>query len=113
VSAKSFRKRGIVTGAAVVCAAVLALAFFHLRDARYAGAASPFATYAVESVLQSNTVQVTGNIELVGEEDMGFLSSGEVAAVYMQEGDHVEAGDLIAELDDSEQIYDLASSILI
>jgi RND family efflux transporter MFP subunit len=103
------RLRFITTGALLVCATAFTLAFFQNRDARRSVKTRPQRiTSTVTSILQRNTVQVTGTIEPAQEEDLGFLSSGEVAAVYVREGDHVEAGELIAELDDSEQVYDLA-----
>jgi multidrug efflux pump subunit AcrA (membrane-fusion protein) len=111
VSTENTRKRrvqALVTGAIVGCAAASVVVYFHLKNTRLAGAAPSFVTSTVESVLHSNTVQVTGNIEPAGNEDLGFLSSGEVAAIYVEEGDYVEAGALVAELDDSEQVYELA-----
>lgn len=99
------RRRALLAGAGAAAAVV---AMFHLRNTYEAGAAPSPATSTVQSVLHADTVHVSGNIKPVREEDLGFLSSGEVAAVYVQEGDRVEAGALVAELDDSEQVYDLA-----
>ena len=70
--------------------------------------ASP-ATYQVQAVVRKSEIDVTGNLEPVESEDIGFAASGKVAKVYVKEGERVRAGDLIAELDDSQQRYDLAS----
>jgi RND family efflux transporter MFP subunit len=67
------------------------------------------ATYQVQAVIRSSAIDVTGNLEPIESEDIGFAASGKVARVYVKEGDRVRAGDLIAELDDSQQRYDLAS----
>ncbi|OHD73968.1 MAG: hypothetical protein A2V99_16025 [Spirochaetes bacterium RBG_16_67_19] len=67
------------------------------------------ATYQVQAVIRSSAIDVTGNLEPIESEDIGFAASGKVARVYVQEGNRVRAGDLIAELDDSQQRYDLAS----
>jgi multidrug efflux pump subunit AcrA (membrane-fusion protein) len=67
------------------------------------------ATYRVQAVTRSSAIDVTGNLKPVESEDIGFAASGKVARVYVKEGDRVRAGDLIAELDDSQQRYDLAS----
>jgi membrane fusion protein (multidrug efflux system) len=66
-------------------------------------------TYQVQAVTRKSEIDVTGNLEPVDSEDIGFAASGKVAKVYVKEGDRVRAGDLIAELDDSQQRYDLAS----
>ena len=102
------RRRALLAGAGATVAVAAVVASFHLRNTYEAGAAPSPATSTVQSVLHAGTVHVSGNIKPVREEDLGFLSSGEVAAVYVQEGDRVEAGSLVAELDDSEQVYDLA-----
>ena len=71
-------------------------------------AATP-AVYRVQAVTRSSAIDVTGHLEPVESEDIGFAASGKVAKVYVKEGDRVHAGDLIAELDDTQQRYDLAS----
>ena len=78
------------------------------QKASSATAASP-AVYRVQAVTRSSAIDVTGNLEPVESEDIGFAASGKVAKVYVKEGDRVRAGDLIAELDDSQQRYNLAS----
>lgn len=65
--------------------------------------------YRVQAVTRSSAIDVTGHLEPVESEDIGFAASGKVAKVYVKEGDRVRAGDLIAELGDSQQRYDLAS----
>jgi RND family efflux transporter MFP subunit len=77
------------------------------RKAAADPAAAP-AVYEVQAVTRSSAIDVTGHLEPVESEDIGFAASGKVARVYVKEGDRVRAGDLIAELDDSQQRYDLA-----
>jgi RND family efflux transporter MFP subunit len=78
------------------------------KSSSAATAASP-AVYRVQEATRSSAIDVTGHLEPVESEDIGFAASGKVAKVYVKEGDRVRAGDLIAELDDSQQRYDLAS----
>jgi RND family efflux transporter MFP subunit len=78
------------------------------QNSSSAAAGTP-ATYQVQAVTRSSAIDVTGNLQPVESEDIGFAASGKVARVYVKEGDRVRAGDLIAELDDSQQRYDLAS----
>ena len=66
-------------------------------------------TYTVESITESEVIEVSGNIEPVETEDIGFSTSGEVVAIHVEEGDWVGEGTLIAELDNTEQVYALAS----
>ncbi len=68
-----------------------------------------YITYAVESITQNDVIEVSGNIEPVETEDIGFSTSGEVIAIHVDEGDWVEEGTLIAELDNSQQVYALAN----
>jgi RND family efflux transporter MFP subunit len=96
----------------VACAVVLGggayLWFGKGKSASASIVASP-AVYRVQAVTRSSAIDVTGHLEPVESEDIGFAASGKVAKVYVKEGDRVRARDLIAELDDSQQRYDLAS----
>ena len=84
------------------------LYFGRHKASEEASAAAP-AVYQVQAVIRSSAIDVTGHLEPVESEDIGFAASGKVARVYVEEGQRVRAGDLIAELDDSQQRYDLAS----
>ncbi len=95
---------------AVAAAAAGGALFFVLGSARQQGATAPrFTTYRVQAVTESNTIEISGNIAPVEEEDLGFSASGKVARVYVKEGDRVRAGTLVAELDNSDQVYALAA----
>ncbi len=71
--------------------------------------AARFTTYTVEALTETDVIQISGNIQPIEEEDIGFYTDGKVAAVHIKVGDWVEAGTLVAELDNSAQLYDLAS----
>jgi membrane fusion protein (multidrug efflux system) len=79
------------------------------RQKNPSSAAGAPVTYQVQAVTRSSAIDVTGNLAPIESEDIGFAASGKVARVYVKEGDRVRAGDLVAELDDSQQRYDLAS----
>lgn len=57
------------------------------------------------TIVQS--VLATGKIKAVDSVDLGFESSGKVSEVYVNVGDRVEAGQLLAKLDSSELLADL------
>jgi multidrug efflux pump subunit AcrA (membrane-fusion protein) len=54
----------------------------------------------------------SGQVALAHELDLAFRASGHLAKVYVQDGDHVEAGDLIAVLDNSTLEIDLELATL-
>ncbi len=106
---KSQKPRRWILWLLVACLPVVgggAYLYFGRRKAS-AEATAP-AVYQVLAVTRSSAIDVTGHLEPVESEDIGFAASGKVARVYVEEGDRVRAGDLIAELDDSQQRYDLA-----
>jgi multidrug efflux pump subunit AcrA (membrane-fusion protein) len=94
---------------ALACLPVVGAYLWFGRQKSSSSAVGAPATYQVQAVIRSSAIDVTGNLEPIESEDIGFAASGKVARVYVKEGDRVRAGDLIAELDDSQQRYDLAS----
>ena len=65
-------------------------------------------TYTVKSELYENTIEIAGTIEAAQEQTLQALSSGTVLGVYVQKGDSVKKGDIIIQLDATEQKYNLA-----
>ncbi len=82
--------------------------YFNSDNGKASAGPTEFTLHTVASVASTSTVEVSGNIEPIHEEDLGFLSSGEVVGVYVEEGDYVKAETLVAELDDSDQMHALA-----
>ncbi len=64
-----------------------------------------FYTAAVETY--ENVIEISGTVAAAQEQTLQALSAGTVTEVYVSEGDHVSKGDIIIQLDDSEQIYNL------
>src|SRR4051812_16655292 len=62
-----------------------------------------------KGVIQS-TVSGTGNLEPRKTYDLDFGASGKVTAVYVEAGDHVQKGDLLATLDTTNAEVDLAQA---
>ncbi len=63
--------------------------------------------YTVREVEHEETVEVSGNVEPVKEKELAFHTSGLVSKVYVREGMYVRGGKLLAEMDNSEQLYEL------
>ena len=82
--------------------------YFNSENGKASASPTEFTLHTVTAVTDSSTVEVSGNIGPIHEEDLGFLSSGEVVGVYVEEGDYVKAETLVAELDDSDQVHALA-----
>lgn len=66
-------------------------------------------TYRVRIETYENAIEIAGTVSAAKEQTLESLNDGTVVAVYKSEGDHVKAGDLIVQLDDTEQQYNLAN----
>ncbi len=65
-------------------------------------------TYTVKQEIYSNTISIAGVVSAAQEQTLQALSDGTVMAVYVQKGDTVKKGDVIIQLDDTTQQYNLA-----
>ncbi len=65
-------------------------------------------TYTVRSELYENVIEIAGTVSAAKEQSLEALNDGTVVGVFVNEGDAVKKGDLILQLDDSEQVYNLA-----
>jgi HlyD family secretion protein len=84
-----------VLAAAVIAA--IAIAYTSVGAASSQSSESTRTATAQYGVVQS-TVSGSGTIEPVSELDLGFKTAGTVTRIYVSEGEHVKAGELIAEL---------------
>ncbi|MDR2795159.1 MAG: efflux RND transporter periplasmic adaptor subunit [Spirochaetaceae bacterium] len=64
-------------------------------------------TFTVRSEMYENVIDIAGNVAAAQEQTLQAAGDGTVTAVYVSEGDTVKEGDLILQLDDSEQRYNL------
>lgn len=65
-------------------------------------------TYQVVNTVYSSSVDISGSLEANETQNISFRSTGTVDQVYIEEGDHVNKGDLIITQDATSQNYDLA-----
>ncbi|MBP3772074.1 MAG: HlyD family efflux transporter periplasmic adaptor subunit [Treponema sp.] len=72
-------------------------------------AASSQTTYVVRKETYENVIQIAGTVAAAKSQTLKSLNDGTVVGVYKKEGDRVKAGDLIVQLDDTEQQYNLAN----
>ena len=93
----------------IICAAVLAvtgIALFLLKTLLSSkGTEKVFYTANVETY--ENIIEISGTVAAAQEQTLQARSAGTVTAVYVKAGDKVKKGDIIIQLDDSEQLYNL------
>ena len=64
--------------------------------------------YTVTKEIYENVIEISGTVEAAQEQTLQALSDGTVMAVYVKEGDVVKKGDVILQLDDTTEKYNLA-----
>ena len=65
-------------------------------------------TYTVTKEVYENVIEVSGVVSSAQSQTLQALSDGTVVGVYVKQGDVVKKGDLIIQLDDSTELYNLA-----
>lgn len=65
--------------------------------------------YKVRKEVSEDVIDISGNVSAANEQTLQAKNSGAVMKVYVKEGDRVKKGQMILQLDDSTQQYDLAS----
>ena len=96
-----------VPAAAAVIAAALFL-FLKPRNASAAAEGGILEIVAVETVKNQESIEISGNIEPANSADLAFPIAGYIENIFVTEGDSVDAGEVVATLEDSQQRYDLA-----
>jgi multidrug efflux pump subunit AcrA (membrane-fusion protein) len=92
------RASGLVYALGVLCAAAIVTAFLVVGPAEDSAARGSRVVTASEGVVQS-TVSGSGNLQAASQLDLGFKTAGVVRRIDVTEGQHVTAGQLLAELD--------------
>lgn len=65
-------------------------------------------TYTIRSETYENCIDIAGVVSAAQEQKLQALSSGTVMAVYVKQGDVVKKGDVILQMDDTTEKYNLA-----
>lgn len=65
-------------------------------------------TYTVTQETYENVIEISGVVSAAKSQNLQALSSGTVVGVYVKQGDHVKKGDVILQLDDTTEKYNLA-----
>ena len=64
-------------------------------------------TYTVNKETYENVIEISGVVSAAKSQNLQALSSGTVVGVYVKQGDHVKKGDVILQLDDTTEKYNL------
>lgn len=99
------RNKIIIFSAAAV--AVLAVIIFGTKKIISSKKSNVASVYIAQKETYENVIEVSGTVSAAQEQTLQALSAGTVTAVYVKAGDHVKAGDVLIQLDDSEQLYNL------
>lgn len=97
-SIPSFRRRWLVLGVTVVALAGAGAWYLLKPDP---GSSPTAITQTVSRGTYKTTVSATGTITPKKDADLAFTSSGTVTDVYVEAGDVVQQGDVLARIDDS------------
>lgn len=92
------------------CGLIFVLLIFALISARKIidSQKADSTTYTVRSETYENAIEIAGTIAAAQEQTLQALSDGTVLGVYVKKGDSVKKGDIIIQLDSTEQKYNLA-----
>ena len=92
----------IIAIVAVVVAGVLVgLRFFLHKDSNQTQ------IYTVNKEVYENVIEISGTVSAAQQQTLNALGAGTVKAIYVKEGDTVKKGDVLVQLDDSEEVYNL------
>jgi multidrug efflux pump subunit AcrA (membrane-fusion protein) len=105
---KRKKKRPLVMGIIIAALIIGGASFFFIRKAHAADSEGE-AFFTVREELFRNVIDISGNIEAAQQQNLQAAGDGTVEAVYVKEGDRVEAGQLLFRLDDSQERFNLAN----
>ena len=101
------KNKKIIIGS-VIAVAVIAGSIIGAKKIVSAGSDSD-TVYIVKKEVYENAIEIAGTVAAAKSQTLQSLNDGTVVGVYKSEGDAVKTGDLIVQLDDSEQQYNLAN----
>lgn len=103
---KSAKKQNIIIITSLAIVVIVAVALILRKN--ISSKSSESSTFTVKSETYENSIEIAGTISAAEEQTLQALSDGTVLAVYVEKGDKVKKGDIIIQLDSTEQDYNLA-----
>lgn len=105
---KSLKKKRIILITSIIILIAIIALVFSLRAKNTGKKTVQANEYRVREETFENIIEITGNILAAASQDLTVAGSGSVTGVYVKKGDSVKKGQVIIELDASEQEYALA-----
>lgn len=107
------KKNGLSKGmkralAALIAVMAVALIVFGARMAVVSSRKTDEVTYRVRREIYENVIEIAGTASAAKEQTLQAKTDGTVIAVYAKEGDTVKKGDVLLQVDDTTQVYNLA-----
>ncbi len=100
----------LINGSLVVAAAAIGIgAYANIGSGATTSATRETVVTAKRAVVLAS-VSATGNVEATTDLGVSFQQSGKVTAIYVKAGDHVAAGQSLAQIDDTQQLAALTSA---
>ena len=87
--------------AVVVAGVLIGLRFFLHKDK------NQVQIYTVNKEVYENVIEISGTVSAAQQQTLNALGAGTVMKIYVKEGDTVKKGDILVQLDDSEEVYNL------
>lgn len=84
---------------AVIAVVILGAAIYGVKQWTSSTNKAEYATAMVSKGTITDSIEATGTLEAVRTSDMGFKNDDVITAIYVQPGDHVTAGQILAEQD--------------
>ncbi len=93
----------------IICAAILLVigAVLFILKSLLNNKSTEKVYYTANLETYENIIEISGTVAAAQEQTLQARSAGTVTAVYVKAGDKVKKGDVIIQLDDSEQLYNL------
>lgn len=109
---KKSRRLSLPLTSAILLASTAAIVFVSIaltsKNGAASGKKSSQTSYRVITETVTNIIEVSGTVQAAKTQTLTAAGNGTVTAVYVAVGDKVRKGDLLMELDKSEQEYNLA-----
>ena len=103
-----FKSKKFKIGAGILAGIIVMIILLVIIRSVVASKKNADTTYTVKSEVYSNEISVSGVVSAAQEQTLQALSDGTVVKVYVKQGDKVKKGDVIIQMDDTTEQYNLA-----
>ena len=103
------KKRGKKIFITILCVIIGIVLLLSCLRKLYTGKNEIAQTYTARKENYENVIEISGTVKAAQEQTLHTFSSGTVTKVYVKAGDYVKKGDIILQLDDTEQFYNFTA----